>query len=250
MSGYRAESELDPAAAAQTASTAEPVPAEPVPAEPAPAERASAKDAPHTPDVAHSPASSPGRRVVGPRKRSRRRWLRRTVAALFVLLLAWLTGCYVLLVRPHLDTPHRVDAILVLGPPDINDRYGRALELLEQGYSHNLVVSAVTEKQPQMQRACRNGIPDRRIICFYPWPPTTRGEAQKITELAAQYHWKSIMVVTSTFHISRARVIVRRCFPGQVSMVDTRRHIPLSQWAYEFSYQTGAWIKAGLNRDC
>jgi len=38
-----------------------------------------------------------------------------------------------------------------------------------------------------------------------PHPTTTRGEAEEIGSLARAHHWSSVLVVTSKYHISRAR---------------------------------------------
>jgi hypothetical protein len=184
------------------------------------------------------------------RAKSLSRVLRRVVIALLVLVPLWLVGGYFVIVKPEVDKPEKVDAVFVLGPPDGGDRFDEGYDLVESGYAANLVVSAVTQKQPRMWQLCMNGIPKARIFCFYPRPATTRGEAQKIRALAAKYGWKSIIVVTSTYHVSRARTIMKRCFTGKVLMVPARKGIGFTDWAYEYLYQTGAYLKVLVNRAC
>ena len=82
------------------------------------------------------------------------------------------------------------------------------------------------------------------VTCFTPNPATTQGEAQEIRRLAAAQHWNTIIVVTSTYHVSRARMIIERCFDGRLEVVAARTHISLLDWAYQFAYQTG-WIPQG-----
>jgi hypothetical protein len=186
------------------------------------------------------------------RRLSRRagRLVRVAVAVGVVVLLAWLSVCYLVIVKPATDAPVKVDAVVVLGPPDANDRYDEALSLVRAGYAKDLVLSAVTTEQPALYNICLHGLSGVQIHCFYPQPATTQGEARRITSLAAQYGWKKIIVVTSAFHISRARMIIQRCFPGQLLMVSVRKGIGLTQWAYQYLYQTGAYGKAFLHREC
>ena len=88
------------------------------------------------------------------------------------------------------------------------------------------------------------------MICFQPDPTTTRGEAEEIGRLARQHHWHSVIVVTSTYHVSRARLIVERCMPGTVLMVAAPGKPSLEGWGYQFLYQTGGFAKALLHPSC
>jgi hypothetical protein len=183
----------------------------------------------------------------------RRRWCRVLFSVLALLLavaIAWGVAGYVLLVKPSLNTPRHVDAVLVLGPPTANGRFEVGLQLVKSGYASTLVVSGPTPNLPQLKQLCHDGIGNAKIICFQPNPRTTRGEAQKITELAARYHWKSIMVVTSTYHVSRARTIIQRCFSGTVLMQAAHRGIGFKDWAYQFVYQTGGYFRVITHQAC
>ena len=113
-----------------------------------------------------------------------------------------------------------------------------------------MVISIESDKQKQAKSACQNQNPAYRVICFKPSPATTRGEAEEIGRLARQHHWKSLIVVTSMYHVSRARLIVTRCMPGTVLMVAAPGKPSVADWAYQFLYQTGGFIKAGLHRAC
>src|SRR5437870_8414097 len=103
------------------------------------------------------------------RRLLRRRSVRIGVYGVVTVLLAWIVGGYFVFVRPKLDKPSRVDAILVLGPPDSSGRLDTGLTLAMQHFADTLVVSV-------------------------------------------EHGWKSILVVTSIYHISRARMIVKRCY--------------------------------------
>ncbi|MCW2524425.1 MAG: hypothetical protein JWO63_2760 [Frankiales bacterium] len=178
------------------------------------------------------------------------RWARRFVIALFALFLAWLVAGFVLFVHPKVDTPRHVDAVLVLGPPTADGRFDVALNLVKEGYADNLVVSGATPTTPEVKQLCKDGIGKATIICFQPDPRTTRGESMKIHQLARRYHWHSIMVVTSTYHVSRARTIMKRCNPETILMIAAHRGISLSEWAYQYLRQTAGYVKVLTNQSC
>jgi len=177
----------------------------------------------------------------------RRRWLLRSLIALFVL---WLIACFLVVVEPTVNKPTKVDAILVLGPPDVDGRVAKALDLARQRYAGTVVISTESDKQRQLKSACRNDNPAFQVICFQPSPATTRGEAEEIGRLAKAHHWTSIMVVTSIYHVSRARLIVERCLPTRVEMVAAPGKPSVGEWAYQFLYQTGGFVKALVHRAC
>ena len=55
-----------------------------------------------------------------------------------------------------------------------------------------------------------------RVVCFTAVPFSTRGEAETVARLARARGWHSVVVVTSTFHITRAHMLFRRCFHGRL----------------------------------
>ena len=185
------------------------------------------------------------------------RWLprrRRTRVALGIvlaLLVTWLIGCYLVIVDPSVDRPAKADAIVVLGSPTAEDRLGAAIRLVDADVSTNLVISLFPEDQPlTRQRYCETARAGLTVTCFRPDPATTRGEAQHVRALAADHGWTSIVVVTSTYHVSRARMLFQRCFAGRLLMVGTSHGMSVGKWAYEYFYQTGAYVKAAIESGC
>ncbi len=168
-----------------------------------------------------------------------------------VLLAGWLVGCYLVIADPSVDRPAKADAIVVLGSPTTEDRLGVALRLVDAHISTNLVISLFAEGQPLTQRRyCEAPHAGLTITCFRPDPATTRGEAEHVRALAADHGWTSIVVVTSTYHVSRARMLFQRCFAGRLLMVGTSHGMSVGKWAYEYLYQTGAYVKAALESGC
>ena len=169
---------------------------------------------------------------------------------MLVLVLIWLVGGYFVVVRPHVNHPQQSDAIVVLGPPDDNGRIDTALALIDKHIANNLVISVGSPEQFHAKHLCTTPQQGFSVTCFEPDPATTRGEAEEVKRLASQHGWKSIIVVTSTYHISRARMIVKRCFDGKLYMVAARRGISLWTWGYQYLYQTAGYTKAFLLTSC
>lgn len=176
---------------------------------------------------------------------ARQRQIRRLAsrgAVLCTLVLFAMTVRTILL--PKIDQPRPVDAIFMLGGP--GPRLTRTLELARSGIAPVVVISMPgTWRCPDSSRTGRNV----EIICFWPDPMTTQGEAREAGRLARTRGWESIMFVTDRSQDSRARLRIGRCYDGEilVSAVEPR----LRDWPYLFAYQTAATVKAHvLQRGC
>lgn len=166
------------------------------------------------------------------------------------MLLIWLVGGYFVIVHPRIDPASQVDAIVVLGPPDVDGRSDRGLALMSEHFAKTLVISVQSEEQRRVKSACANANPAYTVICFQPFPKTTRGEAEEVGRLARTHGWKKIMVITSKYHVSRARMLFERCLDGTL-LVNAAPGIPSKrEWAYQFPYQTAGYVKVFLHRDC
>jgi uncharacterized SAM-binding protein YcdF (DUF218 family) len=94
------------------------------------------------------------------------------------------------------------DAIVVLGGRPNRLPLGRRLR--EAGVAPVLLVFN------------SSGIGDDEHLYVRPEPFTTRGEARVTARLAREHGWRSIVVVTSSYHAPRARMLFRRAFDGEV----------------------------------
>ncbi len=129
-------------------------------------------------------------------------------------------------------------------------RLDRALDLMGRGVAPVLVISHGRDPGwPQANRLCRHGGPGFRVVCFVPKPDSTQGEAETFGRLAAARRWRSVVVVTSTFHVTRARMLFKRCVDGRVRAVGARyalRHV--------FDYVFAEWPKLAyaltIHRGC
>ena len=138
-----------------------------------------------------------------------------------VAVAAWLVLCAFLFVWPDDDEPRRADAIVVLAGGR-NARLEKGLELVRGGVSGTLVISdGEAPGWEEANRLCERPGLNLEVVCFRPAPYSTWGEAEDVAALARRNGWRSLAVVTSTFHVYRARMLFARCFPGRVSAVGT-----------------------------
>ena len=127
--------------------------------------------------------------------------------------------CGLLFVWPDDDEPRRADAIVVLAGGR-KARLEKGLELVRGGVSTTLVISdGEAPGWNEANRLCDGAGRTVEVVCFRPDPYSTWGEAEDVAALARRNGWRSLAVVTSTFHVYRARMLFERCFPGRVSAV-------------------------------
>jgi hypothetical protein len=144
---------------------------------------------------------------------------KRRVLIAFIMVVLLLFGATArLFIWPAQGMPPKVDAIVELAAQD--DPLGAAL------------------------RHCPRPVPGVELVCFYPSPATTQGEAEFAARLAARRHWSSLVLVTTTPQATRARLRLERCFPGHIYVVTSP--IPLGGWPHEIAYEWGALLKALL----
>lgn len=159
--------------------------------------------------------------------------LRRIVLLLVAVPLAvWVGLDIYLFATPSLDRPQHAAAVIVLAG-DRKPRLDRALQLIRAGVSRTLVISdGLDPLWPTANRLCVRGGDGFRVVCFRPEPYSTRGEARGFARLARENGWTSVVIATSTFHVTRARLLFRRCFDGRVQGVGARASLHRSLFNY------------------
>jgi uncharacterized SAM-binding protein YcdF (DUF218 family) len=177
-----------------------------------------------------------------------RRRARRLVLALLLVVAAVLVVLtYRLFVFPPTDQPGRADAVVVFAGGD-----GERLRLVRDGVAPVLVISDGGQPGSSRARVCRDRPAGLRLVCVSPDPATTRGEARRFASLAEREGWRSLVLVTSTYHVRRASLLLGRCSDGQVRRVAT----PLrNDHSWETGKQLGGeWLAVGaaltLQRSC
>lgn len=160
---------------------------------------------------------------------------------------------------PRIDSPKRVDAIVVVaGAAD--DRYVYARHLAEEGVADKILVSqpstggtdsyatAIDEYCADSPVIARDGR-SIEIECFEPDVDTTEGETTAATRIARERGFGSLLVVTYWGHVSRVRIYFEQCFNGPVYVTDTPRPTQISR-RYALLHETGGYFKAFLKPAC
>ena len=154
----------------------------------------------------------------------RRCLIRIALAGAAVVVALWVALDVYLFLTPDLDRPGKAAAVIVLAG-DRTPRLERGLELMGSGVAPVLVISdGFDPLWPAANRLCADGRGARagrefRVVCFRPDPYSTRGEARGFAQLARDEGWDSVVIATTTFHVTRSRILFRRCFDGRVEGV-------------------------------
>jgi uncharacterized SAM-binding protein YcdF (DUF218 family) len=162
---------------------------------------------------------------------------------LAILFAGWLAAAIALFVVHHDDPPTRADAVVVL--QGSKTRLPAGYRLMQEGYAPLLIVSRGSRLA--LERRLCDGEPRFEVVCFS--ATSTRGEARIVSRIAHERNLKSLDVVTSQFHVFRARRIFERCFDGELRMVGSDQTwwlIPkyMVTESYKLAYQST------IARDC
>ncbi len=174
-----------------------------------------------------------------------------------VVALVAAVGVYGSLVLMHTpdDTVTSADAVVVLGGEhDGREAFGVRL-------AHTLNAGTVVLSNPYrsndkvMKKLCGTVSDGVTVICEKPVPSTTRGEAVFTERLAAEHHWRRVVVVSWRYHLIRARFIFDQCASGSgaaFSFVGVPREYlqTVAQFSYIFAYQVGGTLKALVQGEC
>ena len=160
-------------------------------------------------------------------------------------VLALIIATAILFVFPDEDPVGRAGAVVVLAGG--KERLTEALRLMRRGTAGTLVIDdGRTSNWPEANRVCNRPQPFE-VICFKSDPYSTRGEAQAIRRLARRHGWRSVVVVTSTHHVTRTRMLVRRCFEN-ARVVAARP--PFRRWLLGVVYEWPKLAYALVVRGC
>ncbi len=119
-------------------------------------------------------------------------------------------------VWPMRDRVERADAVMVLSG-DHGERLAKGLSLMEEGVAPTLVLNGTPDLELVLE-LCKGGQPFE-VVCLRPDPDSTRAEARAAGRLASERRWDEVVVVTTKYHVPRARLLFSRCITGKVKMV-------------------------------
>ena len=161
-----------------------------------------------------------------------RRWLRRLVV--FVIALAIVGGGVTFLELGRFmaaeDPLETADAIFVFSGTRV-ERPLEAFDLYRAGYAPRVVVTRAVAEQAMFMAERRGvrvasdfdlnrevlrqlGLPESALIAPERIHDNTAQEAQTLRALAAQYHWRKVILVSSKYHLRRVGLASRREMDG------------------------------------
>ena len=171
------------------------------------------------------------------------RWLTRSVLIVATVVLAALVALNLrLFVWPTTDTVEPADAVVVLAGGD-GERLDRGLELVNEGVAPTLALSFGPNRLCNFEQTFS-------VVCFTPSPENTRGEAEAIGRLAAERGWTDLVLVTSTSHVTRARLLIERCYSGNLQVTDANPRQSLPGWMLAIVHEWGGLAAAVTQPDC
>lgn len=168
--------------------------------------------------------------------KSERHHLRRrhlAVAVVFAVV-AFLTASSLLFVWPATNQPRHVDGIVSLNGTDEPAREKLAVSLAERGYAPVLLFSQGPTACPRVARV--------KVVCFYADPERTIGEVRFAADYAKRHGWQSLLIVAGRAQVTRARLLMKRCFSGEVVVVPAP--FQLLHFPFEVIYEWGALARA------
>jgi uncharacterized SAM-binding protein YcdF (DUF218 family) len=172
----------------------------------------------------------------------------RLAAVALLLAVALVVASLRLFLWPPLEQPGQADAVLVFAGGD-GERQAAGARLVRLGVAPVLVVSNGGDDDSASARTCRLN-PDLEVICLTPPASSTRGEARAFAVLAERNRWRSVVVVTSAYHLRRASQALGRCYDGAIATAaapaghlwDLPGHVA-REWA-------GLVVTSTVQRDC
>ena len=187
----------------------------------------------------------------------------RTLAtrAMLVLALVLLAGLLVgvhAVWSPREDAPARVDAVVVLSSGE--DRRIKGREMVSQSDVSDVLVYSLSnrlrrqiaegdvtvvdapgngELKGNQIEECGADLGPYAVLCVYPRPNSTAGEALAVAELAESEGWDSVLIVTERSHLLRARTTFSRCVPEWLQVYVSASPGPssLGEKAYRTVYE-------------
>ena len=135
------------------------------------------------------------------------------VAAAVGLLIAATLFLFVLV---QSDSPKQADAIVVLSGD--RARFTTGLRLYQEHVAPTLLVSRDSRPWREVDALCGRG----GVRCFHADPYSTQGEAEAVARMARGRGWNRVVVVTSRYHLRRARMLFERCLHRRPQVVAAR----------------------------
>jgi uncharacterized SAM-binding protein YcdF (DUF218 family) len=140
----------------------------------------------------------------------------KSLAALLVLALIWVSGLLAFAARVQQSTPQpdppAADGVVVLTGANSNERIAAAVDLLAQHRGRRVLVSGVNREVTREQLRAASNTVRRLYDCCVDLgfnAVDTVGNARETAEWAKAMRFHSLIVVTSDYHMPRAMLELR-----------------------------------------
>lgn len=169
------------------------------------------------------------------------------ISAFLGIVLAVAAAGLPLYVFPATEDPTHADVVFVLGTPT-RAKVQIAQELVSAGRADRILISVPRwgKWAAHNMTVCTAQL-SYPVDCETPDPFTTQGEARMLRTYADDHSVNSAVIVTSVAHITRARILMQRCFDGTLYFRDDGVTRDLDYWIEQYAYQTGAFLKAAFD---
>jgi uncharacterized SAM-binding protein YcdF (DUF218 family) len=130
-----------------------------------------------------------------------------------LLVVALVASAVVSVTNPPQAESRSGDAVMVHAGGR-GDRLQAALALMGTDASTTLVImNGTAEEWPEANVLCGQSEPFE-VLCPDTAIDNTVGEARALAELATEKEWRTVVVVSSDYHLRRASILDRRCVEG------------------------------------
>lgn len=92
--------------------------------------------------------------------------------------------------------------------------------------------------------------PTLNVTCIAPHPVSTQGEAQNLSRIARERGWQSVTVISQRSHMTRARVLMERCYDGEIRMYPRDVDYGVIGWVRVLIYESAAMVKTWATPEC
>jgi uncharacterized SAM-binding protein YcdF (DUF218 family) len=154
-----------------------------------------------------------------------------------------------LFVWPSTNHADRADAVVVLDGGS-GERLEEARALMARRVAPTLAISTGRELDVDEAGDLCTKPQQFEVVCFTPRPDSTRGEARALAKLGRENGWNEVVLVTSTYHVTRARMLLQRCFDGRVEVVAASPPRQPLHWAGAVVHEWAAMVETTLRRGC
>jgi uncharacterized SAM-binding protein YcdF (DUF218 family) len=148
--------------------------------------------------------------------------------------------------------PRDADVVVVLGGGQ-GERIATARALMDRTVGPPAGLLLLSDVGPAVgdgpNPLCGTAEPGYAIACFVPDPLTTAGEAEAIGRLAERQGWERIAIVTTSYHVTRARARVARCVEAEVVAVAAAPDLPLLERSGKSVRELAALARDALEGD-